>query len=226
MHWNCPESADFINVNAMNAAYLALLRRQPAAARGDHIAERLSRLGRRQREQLAATPLLLASIGERDARKWHALLDEQTGDDLFATRAPAAAELMFLGVAIAGFAWQLARRDTHTLRLLYCASHSWCELIAEARYLDVVDVIRRHPDLVEPREKDNAAFWNKLLGAALSAEREVRRAARLSALQFLFTSPRTDSAGNRWPAAASASRKPKLRVAEQSTLRPIRRKPR
>ena len=64
--------------------------------------------------------------------------------------------------------------------------------LAEALLIDVLEFGSREPGLLALRLAHHAPFWNKLLAAGTSGERDVRFAARLCALQTALT-------GSAWP---------------------------
>jgi len=190
MRYLGPDPVDLENVFALNAAFLDWLRgpgRQvvPSQASPDRLA--LAALDRSRLAYLAKTPFLLVSFADHDEERWRELLDERGSADLFAVpplRDEQAARLLSTGLA---FLWQLAKRNAYAARLVSGASLGWCERLSECTLVGLLARTAGDPTLLGPRMADSKALWAKLLGPGVSARREVRRAARLSALQMLLT---------------------------------------
>lgn len=211
MEYQALTGSDLANIAALNEEYLLIQSRRPGAG---ETAKAIAALRPAQRSWLARTPLLLFSIRERDLERWAQLDDVIRNPDLFVRQCGIERQLAQVAAAAAAFAWQLAHRNPYPLRLLFDASSDWIALIAAARFLDVVKFAQASPSLLALREIDDPAFWPRLLGAGVSRERDVRRAARLSALQSMYARPRNGERGGSWPAAACAVPKPRLRVAD------------
>lgn len=220
MYYKALTPSDIVNITALNEEFLRITSRKP----GQGVPETaIAALAPVQRSWLARTPLLLFSIHERDLERW-ALLDKAPRNpDLFGHSGAADQQFAQFSAAVAAFAWQLAQSKPYPLRLLFNASAEWIDMIASARFLDVVEFARANPNLLSLRQRDDRLFWDRLLGAGVSREREVRRAARLSALQSLHTRPRTGEQDKSWPVAACAAVKPRLRVADVANSKGRRR---
>ena len=129
----------------------------------------------------------MAKNRENDANSWSAIFDTCPMRDLFAVRDAASDAYDSLLAATVGFAWQLARRNPYTARLVCGATASWCEQLAAQ---PLFDVLRRSADcdgLLQLRLADDATFWSGLLGAGTAVETDIRRAAHLRALQTILT---------------------------------------
>ena len=118
-----------------------------------------------------------------------------------------------LVIATLSLLWSLARTDRHAARFLAGTSRGWCDDIAGASLVDVLDTTRRYETLVVPRSVAQRRFWDKLFVSACDRRSFVRRAARHSALQCVLTECRDDTYV---PVAVAACRKrgPAQRVAE------------
>jgi len=190
MRYERPDPVDLENVFALNAAFLGWLRdagQRAAPAAGGPLRLALAALDRSQIRRLAKTPFLLMSFAEHDEAHWCELLDERRVPDLFAVAQDAderAARLLSAGL---GFLWQLAKRNAYAARLVSGASLNWCERLSECTLIELLGRAAAQPVSIEPRMADSRALWNKLLGPGVSARRELRRAARVSALQMLLT---------------------------------------
>jgi hypothetical protein len=204
MPYEGPDSADLSNVEALNAAYLDWLRGHggrtapgvPAALR-----ERIADLDGRRCRHLARAPFLLMSFREHDEPCWRSLFEDRHSADLLARLDAAdevAGRLVAAGLA---FLWQLARRNGYAARLVTGAGLAWCERLAESTLVDVLDRAAGQHGLLVPRLGDNERLWSKLLAGGVSPRRDVRIAARVSALQIVLTSSPAAAYG-RLPAAA------------------------
>ena len=191
MDYAVPTAADLADVNSLNRALLGALqgshgeplqRALPASCRAA-----VASLTELQIERLAGLPFLLFSLHEQDDLYWEELLDDDPHRDLFVVNDAVTEDHSRLGAAAIGFAWQLARRNPYTARLVCGASLAWCERLASRPLLDVLLRAVDRSDLLIPRQADNEDFWQRLLGAGLSAESNVRRAAHLSALHVILT---------------------------------------
>lgn len=189
MAFTGPADHDMNNVYALNAALFTVIDRH-----GDWIeappvlATRLESLGRDERERLARTPLLLLSVGEQDLKRWSPVFDSSHCRDLVSEMREPPPRVAELAAATLSFLWQLARRDSYAARVLSGASIEWCERLAGSLLLDVLAFGTREPELLSLRLGSKATFWNKLLAASVSRERDIRRAARVCALQTALTS--------------------------------------
>lgn len=205
MSFDSPGARDFDNVASLNAAYLAMLGTEPALARGlsgcsPALRERLLRLTQVERRRLAGTPLLLFSFRERDDRYWDGILDKRPEPGLFRSSGSEAVDTLV--AAALGFIWQLANCNPYALRLICGATLYWCERIAERTFFGLLDAVRNAGDVPQLRNGHLAALWEKLLLEGISADREVRQAAQLAALQSVLTDPAPSQASSTWRLAA------------------------
>lgn len=212
-----PQPADFQNVHAFNREFLGLLiggapARDLLERVARRVADRLSKLTALQRERLARSPFLLFSFRERDNEFWdriHAAGPDRALFDEPRRRQHDRTELVSTSLS---FVWQLARENTYAARLVCGASQHWCERLAERPLLDVVRQAVA-ADVLRLRREHDVLFWSKLLHAGVVADRKVRRAARICAMQRLLTEDphQEDRLVAR---AARRIERPSLRVAE------------
>ncbi len=219
MDFSGPEPADYANVHALNAAFLAVLRdgdrgtslrRQlPEAARSA-----LQALSTLQVQRLGEVPFLLMSFREYDEDHLRRIvvIDRQT--DLLRDPGPLD-DARRLATAGIGFLWHLARRNPYATRLVSGASIGWCERLADSTLLPLVQNIACSEDLPEVRFADDPAIWSKLLGPGVSAETAVRSAAQLTVLHALLTLGRARR-HDRLRSAACATASPVLHIAQRS----------
>lgn len=217
MSFNGPSSVDYLNVKALNRAYLSLLRSNASARHSaDELPTPLRRsitsLTPRQVERLSATPFLLLSLRERDDQLWDQILAPKTGPELLT--GPLADELERLRSATLGFVWQLARQNPYTLRLTCGASLHWCERLAERTLLGLLAAVAPYPDLIVLRRGGDHDLWRKLLDDGISRDRGVSRSAHLCALQTMLTR-QAASVARRWAVAACRTNSPGLQVADE-----------
>jgi len=201
MPYEGPDTADLSNVEALNSAYLDWLGGRGRGSIPAGLRERLTRLDRRGRQCLARAPFLLMSFREYDERCWRGLIEDSRSEDLLTPLGDCdetAARLVAAGLA---FLWQLARRNCYAARLVTGAGLAWCERLGECMLVDLLDRAAGRQGLLEPRLADNERLWSKLLGGGVSPRRDVRVAARVSALQVVLTST-PPAAISRLPAAA------------------------
>jgi len=218
MDFTGPEPADLANVNSLNHAFLVQLRapscgrpwRQQLSAAVQLMIKGLTDLhiGR-----LAAAPFLLFSLRERDADYWRVLSTDDSNLDLFGA-IDKDADHDQLTIAGLAFLWALAGRNPYAARLVSGATLSWCEQMSDCTLLRLLQLTASRGDLLLPRLAGDEGIWKKLLGPGLSSEREVRKAAHLTALQSMLTE---DPAAHYRPlrAAACSTWAPALRVAER-----------
>lgn len=217
MAFDGPAPVDYLNVSALNRAYLTLLQANRRARRSlqqlaTPLQRRVSSLTRHQIDRLAATPFLLLSLRERDDILWSQILSDEGGQDLFTC--PVADDLDRLQSAGLGFVWQLARQNPYTLRLICGASLHWCEQIAERTLFGLLAAVAPYPELLELRRASDDELWRKLLDAGVSRETEVRTAAHVSSLQTVLTRP-ASSVPRNWAVAACKTKNTGLRVADE-----------
>jgi hypothetical protein len=222
MEFAGPESEDFINVFALNRAFLQLVsgKRDVNAARivaPDSVTRRLHKLRDSQVENLSKTPFLLFSLREREADYWESIFANPGTRDLFTESASRSDEQSRLVAASLGFLWQLAKRNPYAARLICGASLYWCEQIAETTICQLLAMAGLRSDLLTLRFSHDEELWRKLLQDGIRREQRIRDAAQLSALQFVLT--RSDSYGQKsWPIAARTVQRPKFRVADSTDL--------
>jgi len=213
-----PQQADFSNVRSLNLEFLGVLARRQSSALlaglPGELSQRVRALRPAQCERLAATPFLLFSFRERDDDYWERLLAANAARDLFAGASADEGQMRLIAAGL-GFVWQLARQNSYAARLICGASLHWCERLAERTLLDVVNVVAASDDVLVLREGADCALWRKLLHSGISNERQVRRAAHISALQYVLTSCRRADAP-RLATAARAGLSPSLRVADET----------
>lgn len=218
MQFEGPSAVDYENVHSLNAAFIALLKRDPLARRclqalpARQVA-RLIALTEHQAARLADTPFLLFSFRERDDRFWEPVFADTGNRDLFAVPPATSDELGRLVAAGLGFVWQLAKHNPYAARIICGASLHWCEQLTERTFLHVLALAGMQENLLVLRSAADAELWDKLLGSGVSRENAVRRAAHISALQWVLTSA-AQPAGGSWSAAACATRTPVMRVAD------------
>ncbi len=204
MSYACPRSGDFDEVRALNAAFLAVLQAQPEPQRRlnglpPDLAQRLLNLEDRQLDRLATVPMLLMSFREDDQAVWELkhVHEPATEPDAFVPAENECARLLAAGL---GFAWQLARRDPYSLRLLTGVTLHWCEYIADQPFLSVLKLASSHANLPVLRASGETSVWHKLLSDGVSATRVVRDAAHLSSVQMRLTM--SGKTSTRWASAA------------------------
>jgi hypothetical protein len=215
MYYDGPTHLDYVNINALNREFVKLLRDQPDRFGFDKLQQdRLAALGKQQLERLAATPFLLLSIQEDNEAQWRTVCNADPNSDLFQKKGADDVELANILAMTAGFLWQLAQQNPYTVRLICGASPAWCEMITAMTYFELVTVVRDRADLLVMRQAPNMDIWSKLLVDGVRAERKVRSAAHMAALQMLLTGkPGVTDA--QWPIAACKSRMPHSRVADE-----------
>ena len=212
------EPADLTDVRSLNIAFLEYLRSAadgqlllalPASLRPAVIA-----LTDRQVQRLAAVPFLLLSMRESDNSYWSRIFGDRPLGDLFVSGPADVDDLGRITTAALGFLWQLARRNPYATRLICGGSLNWCEQLASCTLLRLLQRAVDHQHLIAPRLAGDIDFWHRLLGAGLSSELVVRRAAHLCALQTVLTS-RELTSGSRLRAAACHSAVPILEIRAQ-----------
>ncbi len=219
MDFSGPEPADLAEVRALNIAFLEYLRAAPDGQLLQQLPSSLRpavvALTDRQVQRLAAVPFLLLTMRETDHSFWAQLFGDRPVRDLFASAPVVVDELGRITSAVLGFVWQLSRRNPYAARLVCGGSFDWCEQLAACTLLRLLRRAVDHQDLIGVRFAGNTEFWHRLLGAGLSSEPGVRRAAHLCALQTVLTS-RELTSGSRLRAAACHSAVPTLSLRERS----------
>ena len=132
---------DLANVRALNRAWLR------CRGGGDVLAQSLTA---RRLERLAAAPFLLFSLREQDDSWWHGLLEDQAQRDLLREPPPSNGGLRELQSTGLAFLWGLARRNPYVVRIVSGAPPHWCEQIASATLMQLLDR-SSCCDLIQPR---------------------------------------------------------------------------
>jgi hypothetical protein len=219
MEFQGPEPADLANVIALNGAFLDWLRvtgrTQPLEpGLPPDVEAALAGLDRRQLERLARVPFLLMSLREYDDTRWRSLFADRRSMDLLRPLQPVDEEATRLVTAGLGFLWQLALRNPYAARLVSGASLNWCEQLADCTLMELFARVAEEGPLLDPRMTDCPELWHKRLTAGVSTRRDVRIAARVSALQTILTrGPAT--AYRQLATAACAMPAASLRVAQR-----------
>lgn len=218
MQYDSPQMTDMDNVQALNEAFLTLLRRSSTARQclsglREDLARRLISLSPRQAKRLAEVPFLLFSFRERDERLWSNIFDLDPNEDLFVSARPAHDEASSLIAAGLGFIWQLARQNPYALRLLCGASVHWCEQISDNTLIQILGFASGHQELLVARLEKHSDIWRKLLDSGIHHRVDVRRAAHMSVLQTVLTQP-DHSSREVWATAACRTALPLLKVAD------------
>ncbi len=180
-----PSLDDYANVRALNSAFI----------------KASSELKGPQRGRLAASPFLLFSFRENDAKWWDDALADQRQGDLMASDDFDSPELCSIQTAALSFLWQLSRRNAYAVRVISGATITWCETISELPIITLLDRVGTRADLMLSRLDEPDAIGERLLGGGTSSERSVRRCSQLTALQSLLTRP---AAGNYTALSAAA----------------------
>lgn len=188
MDYSGPQTVDLLEVQTLNLAMLELLRcEQRGASLRQSLSPRLQPLVAALTDlhirRLAQSPFLLLSLRERDDAYWQGLLADDPNHDLFATGGSAAHECQRVQSAATGFLWQLARRNSYAARLVCGATLTWCEQLAGFSLFELLRRTGDCDDLLQLRLAGNDYFWVRLLGAGLSSDASIRRAAQVCALQ-------------------------------------------
>lgn len=220
MEFQGPGDTDYENVNSLNREFLATLRRDPAARaclRGlpRELARQMLSLTEPQATRLATTPFLLMSFRERDDDFWESVFATGASRDLFAVPQTISDELGRLIAAGLGFVWQLAKQNPYAARLICGASLHWCEQLTERTFFRILAVAGMRSEVLVLRSATDSELWTKLLQSGISREKQVLRAAHISALQSMLTRA-TMPTGKKWAAAACALQSPSLRVADET----------
>ncbi len=222
MDFTGPVAADLIDVRSLNIAFLEYL----SGPQGEQLRQALpaplrpalAAMTDRQVKRLAAVPFLLFTLGESDDAYWDHLLGDRPVRDLFAATRNDSDPLGQITSAALGFLWQLARKNPYAARLLSGGTVHWCEQLASCTLLFVLQCAVENPELIGPRLPNNTVFWHRLLGAGLSSEADVRRAAHLCALQTMLT-PIETTGSQRFRSAACYSSVPTMQLKEQRKRR-------
>lgn len=195
---------DLANVRALNRAWLRLQQQDTRD---------LPRLSGKRLERLASTPFLLFSLREHDDRKWRMLLDTNPQQDLIEEPLQASTDRSALQSAGLAFLWELARRNPYVARLVSGAPLHWCEQIASATLVQILDRAAGC-ELIESRFEFESALHKRLWRRGGSALQEMRVFAQIGALQTMLTS-RELVPYRRMPAAACRMPRPAEQVADE-----------
>lgn len=191
MDFSGPERSDLKDVQSINLAFLSYLVSTAGEPLRNCLPETLQpalqALSQRQVERLASVAFLLISIGESSGDCWSNSSPGRPVRDLFTPTRDESDPLSRIATAAAGFMWQLARKNPYAARVVSGATLAWCEELAEQTLLRVFECVGGDQRMLTPRMADNTVFWSRLLGAGVSSEFEIRRAAHLSALQSVLT---------------------------------------
>ena len=184
------EPADLANVEALNRAFLLWLRdpskRTIRDAEVASLARRLSTLNECEIARLSRTPFLLMSIQDRDERRWRAVFENRCSADLFDGSCRPGRQESSILMATLGFLWSMARRNPYAARLVSGTSLEWCDQLAGRPVMEVFEHAAQFSPPV-PRRADDSDFWRKLIDAGTSIRKDVRLAARISALHTTIT---------------------------------------
>jgi hypothetical protein len=220
MEFPGPDAADLAQVEALNRDFLAFIAtdgREVAAPLPPELRSALAESPLRVRERIAKCPFFLFTLSEHDLRRWTPVFDGLPERDLLdALSRPGAGELRITSAAIA-LVWQLARQNPYAARFVSGAPDRWCERLAACSLVALFEFAGRARGLLRLRFGERSAFWRRLLLAGTSSEAEVRRTARVSALQTVLTEPPAAA----WPAVAAAAcaiSTPALEVAERTSV--------
>jgi hypothetical protein len=220
MDFQGPQAADLVNVYSLNLGFLGELKRSgndhSGLARGSEpIAGKLMALTPARAARLAQCPFLIFSLAEAEDSRWASLFGEEEQADLLDEFLRPPESTTRLVAASLGFLWELARRNPYAARLTTGASIGWCDALADCSPLRLVSFATSEAEILSPRLASNTFFWEKMLGAGTSKEKETRDAAQLCALQTILTQPRSERYG-RLAAAACSMPRPAMRVAERA----------
>ena len=191
MHFSTLERSDLDDVQAINQAFLTYLGgadgKQLCAALPPELQAAVHALGQRQLQRLAAVPFLLLSFNEADEGYWQQPSRSGPTGDLFTPTHKAADPLCRIATAATSFLWQLARRNPYAARIVSGATPGWCEQLAGQTLMTMLErAVEDHHQLLL-RCADDKIFWHRLLGAGVSSEADIRRAAHMNALQMILT---------------------------------------
>ena len=195
---------DLANVHALNGAWLRL---QQVHAKA------LPRLSNNQLKRLASAPFLLFSFREHDDGRWKSLLNGGPQNDLLEEQAIAGSDLLGLQTAGLAFLWGLARRNGYVARLVSGAPLHWCEQIAAATLVQILDSASRGL-IIESRLDVASDSHKRLWLQGGSAVQKLRVYAQIGALQAMLTS-RELVPFRRMPAAACRMPQPARQVTNE-----------
>jgi hypothetical protein len=190
MDFHGPDASEYVNVAALNRAFLVRLRSSTAGAGlrralPQPLREPVRALRDLQLERLATAPFLLLSVREADEGFWSDLVAQPREPELFAAHGIAADDLV---TATLSFLWYLARRNPYALRMVCGAAPGWCRAVSDRPLLDLLQHASSATDVLVPRRAGDVAFWQRLLGPGVSSQPDIRAAAQLACLQSVLTS--------------------------------------
>lgn len=221
MDYKGPDAHDLANVYALNQGLIdALLGGTPERGAEARLVSEMKSLGSPRRRRLARCPFLLFSIAGGSDPDWRPVIAGTRQRELLSAQEPAFGAQPRLAAATLGFLWQLARRNPYAARLVTGAPLSWCETLTECTLMELFEFAEHEVRRLHVIRSDDRHFWRKLLGAGTSDDADVRRAARLSALQSVLTATASEKL-QRLPAAACAMPSPvSVRVSRGYNTRP------
>ncbi|MEM9208651.1 MAG: hypothetical protein AAGA61_05360 [Pseudomonadota bacterium] len=222
MLYTGPQPIDLQEISALNRAFIRLLGQAAEAASllaglPPDLAARIAAMTVEEQLYVASSPFLVFSLRERDDDYWESLCAGDASYDLLTGATAVSPERSNLVSAALGFAWQLARRNPYTLRLICGATLHWCERLADQPLTAVIHRAASRNDILELRAQSDHQLWRRLM-SALDSDQNVRAAVRLSTLQSLLIQPAPPGAA-RMKSAACRQRVPSLRVADDSSSR-------
>jgi len=139
------------------------------------------------REQLAASPYLLADAGFDDEARWLAL-----GQRMVHDLPPVQVEAVFVGPGagdfirrVLMFAWHLARANRQLARVVLGMSPGSAVRIAALRLQDMDWLAQHRPGWVRPRWERQPRIWRHLMLAARDPDREHLTQVSLRGLQLM-----------------------------------------
>lgn len=194
MRYPSPEAGDFIEIRALNTAFLQLLRRGGEAVGGvsalpAELVSTLLGLGDEDMERLARTPFFLFSLRESDDGFWETMHRGGGTRCLFDRGRMPGPETTQLVSAALGFIWQMARQNPYTLRISCFSSLHWAERIAEQPLVALIDRAASAEGILCLRASDDHRVWQRLLAAAAETDPGVRSALLATVLQTLLVKP-------------------------------------
>ncbi len=208
MRYPGPTADDLANVHALNRHYLRAVRSPSGIGIAVPGVRRLTPV---QCTRLAASPFLLFSFRERDARLWQSVLTDGSQMELVPAAEPPSETLRELSTAGLSFLWQLSRRNAYAARVVSGAPVKFCERLATTTLISLLRRTAYRSDLLVPRYADEQAVWRQLLAAGVSATRQIQAMSQQSALQRLLTvaelaqHTKLPAAASRFPASGTRS---------------------
>lgn len=215
-----PEPADFVQVEALNRAFLDYLAgpgRRLSGGLPSALSAALAGIDAAARIRIAKCPFFLFSLGQNESRLWSPLFAGEPRPDLVdALGRPPAAEARIVSATLA-LLWRYAVHNPYAARVLSGAGNDWCERIADCALVDLIEYAAGRGGLLRLRRSGNSVFWRRLLVTGACEDQEMRQAAQVWALQSILTRP-TGSVALRLPAAACSMPPPAMQVADRSSV--------